>query len=224
MHYSLLAVDYDGTLALNGRVAPESLTALQRLRDSGRRSLLITGRQIGDLHKVFSKPSLFDCIVAENGGVLYMPKDDREVLLAEPPSSAFITGLASRMVEPLSIGRVVIATLIREQEKVQQAIAELGLPCQLIINREALMVLPPNVDKASGLRHAVKELGLSLQETVGVGDAENDAAFLRLCGCSIAVANAVPSLRQQTTLRTAADNGDGVRSVIDELVANDLSA
>lgn len=65
----------------------------------------------------------------------------------------------------------------------------------VILNKRSLMVLPRGVNKASGLRDALDELGIAPEDTVGVGDAENDEAFLALCGYSAAVANALPKLR-----------------------------
>ena len=45
MHYQALATDYDGTLATDGRVDEAVLAALQALRASGRRLILISGRE-----------------------------------------------------------------------------------------------------------------------------------------------------------------------------------
>ncbi|MGZ9021301.1 MAG: HAD family hydrolase, partial [Rhodoplanes sp.] len=56
MHYQALATDYDGTLATDGRVDEAVLAALQALRASGRRLILISGREHEDLLRVF--PSL----------------------------------------------------------------------------------------------------------------------------------------------------------------------
>ncbi len=53
------------------------------------------------------------------------------------------------------------------------------------------MVLPAGVNKASGLAAALARLQLSPLNVVGIGDAENDHAFLRACGCAVAVANAL---------------------------------
>jgi HAD superfamily hydrolase (TIGR01484 family) len=71
-----------------------------------------------------------------------------------------------------------------------EAIRDLGLEHQIIFNKGAVMVLPPGVNKAAGLEAALKDLGLSRHNVVGVGDAENDQAFLQYCGCAAAVANA----------------------------------
>ena len=60
-----------------------------------------------------------------------------------------------------------------------EAIRDLGLELQIIFNKGAVMVLPAGVNKASGLAVALARLGLSPHNVVGVGDAENDHAFLR---------------------------------------------
>ena len=57
-------------------------------------------------------------------------------------------------------------------------IRDLGLELQVIFNKGAVMVLPAGVNKASGLAAALADLGLSPHNVVGVGDAENDHAFL----------------------------------------------
>jgi hydroxymethylpyrimidine pyrophosphatase-like HAD family hydrolase len=45
MRYYALAVDYyDGTIATDGVVDNATLTALERLRQTGRKLLLVTGR------------------------------------------------------------------------------------------------------------------------------------------------------------------------------------
>src|SRR5262249_24002532 len=81
---------------------------------------------------------------------------------------------------------------------------------------------PANVSKATGLAAALRELGLSSHEVVGVGDAENDHAFLAVCECAVAVANALPAVKDHADLQTRADHGDGVVELIEQIVANDL--
>ena len=73
MRFRVLAADYDGTLAHHGRTSPSTVTALRRLKDSGRKLVLVTGRQLDDLQQVFPEIDLFNRVVAENGAVLYHP-------------------------------------------------------------------------------------------------------------------------------------------------------
>ena len=73
MRYFALACDYDGTLADEGTVSPTTLAAVQRFKDSGRKAILVTGRQLDDLMQVFPDHAICDRIVADNGAVLYSP-------------------------------------------------------------------------------------------------------------------------------------------------------
>jgi Mrp family chromosome partitioning ATPase len=98
----------------------------------------------------------------------------------------------------------------------------MGLELQVIFNKGAVMVLPPGVNKASGLRRALDALKLSPHNTVGVGDAENDHAFLAACECGAAVANALGSLKAQVDVVIDADHGAGVQDLIDRIIATDL--
>jgi hypothetical protein len=223
MRYLALACDYDGTLASDGQVHEETLAALERLRDSGRKLILVTGRQLDDLLKVFPHLNLFERVVAENGALLYRPATREEKLLGEPPPEEFVKALQERGVDSLGVGRVIVATWHPHEDKVIEVIRKLGLEYQVILNKDAVMVLPSGVNKASGLSAALVEMGLSPRNTVGVGDAENDQALLSLCGCGVAVANALPLLKECADFVTKGDRGAGVVELIDMLISSDLA-
>ncbi len=123
----------------------------------------------------------------------------------------------------MSVGQVVLA-LWRCQETIAlEAIRELGLETQIIFNKEAFMVLPPGVNKKGGLIAAPKQLCISRHNVVAVGDAENDHAFLECSECAVAVANAIPSLKEEADIVTEAARGDGVAELVDDLLRTDLS-
>src|SRR2546428_11723885 len=110
MRYLALATDYDGTLAHHGVVDGETVDALRRLKASGRKLILVTGRQIDDLAGVFPELPVFDAVVGENGGLLYRPESRQTRRLAAPPSTGSVDELRPRGVEPLAVGQVVVAT------------------------------------------------------------------------------------------------------------------
>ena len=222
MRYLALACDYDGTIALHGRVDAATIAALERVRASGRRTLLVTGRQLDDLLSAFPQADLFDRIVAENGAVVYEPETRELDALAEGPPPEFVRELERRGVAPLSVGRVIVATWEPQDGVVLQTIRDLGLELQVIFNKGAVMVLPSGVNKATGLRRALERLHLSPHNVVGVGDAENDHAFLTACECSVAVANALDSVKARVDLVTDGDHGAGVVELIDRMIASDL--
>lgn len=222
MRYLALAVDYDGTVAVDDRISDATAAAIERLRTSGRRVVLVTSRRLSELLQICRPLSMFDLVVAENGAVLYDPKRREETVLAPPPPAAFVERLTARGVSPVEAGQVIVTTCDSCAPTVLEVVRELGLEIQIIFNRASVLALPPGVNKASGLAAALRKLGLSRHEVVAVGDSENDHSLLQYCECGIAVANAVPSLQQSAACVTKGAAGDGVVEVIDELIANDF--
>ncbi len=223
MRYLALACDYDGTLAHAGRVADRTIAALERLHASGRKLILVTGRELPDLLSAFPRTDLFDWVVAENGCLLYRPSTQEKRALGDPPPAKFVLELQKRNVEPLSIGQSIVATWTPHEATVLEVIRQLGLELQLIFNKGAVMVLPAGQNKATGLAAALKEMKLSTHNVAGIGDAENDHAFLKSCECSTATANALPMLKESVDFVTQGVNGVGVTELIDEIIRNDLS-
>ena len=222
MRYLALATDYDNTLATNGRIDDATRAAIERLRASGRHAILVTGRRLDDLLCVCECRELFDYVVAENGALVYEPQSRETTLLAEPPPEPFIAELRRRGVQPLEVGKVIVATHAPQEAVVLETIRDLGLELQLVFNRQAVMVLPPGINKASGVKLALRNLGMSPHEVVAVGDAENDHSFMRLAECPVAVANAVDSIKEIAAFVTAGAAARGVVELIDELLSNDL--
>jgi HAD superfamily hydrolase (TIGR01484 family) len=223
MRYLALCCDYDGTIAHHGRVDEPTLAALRKLRESGRKLVMVTGRELDDLMTVFPHLEIFERVVAENGALIYRPATREERLLGERPPETFVDKLRAKGIERISIGRSIVATWEPHEKTVLETIRECGLELQVIFNKGAVMVLPAGVNKATGLRAALAELNLSVHNAVGVGDAENDHAFLSICECSVAVANALPSVKEKADIVTRSDHGTGVTELIEEMLADDLA-
>lgn len=219
MKWRALATDYDGTLATRGRVDAATMAGLRRMRDAGVALLLVTGREMSDFPGVKMDLSIFDLVVAENGGVLFFPKTNETRLLAAAPKSEFVDELHRRGVAPISVGVCIVATWEPHETAVLETIKDAGLELSVIFNKGAVMILPTGVNKASGLAAALAELKIEAAEVVGVGDAENDHTFLKACGFGVAVANALPALKERADHVTQADHGAGVVELIDELLA-----
>lgn len=243
MTYTVLASDYDGTLAQDGVVEASTIEALECWRKADRHLVLITGREFEDLLQVCPCLSLFDWVVAENGAVLYEPATQMETLLGDRPSEAFIQQLRERVHAaakrrqsstdealdeemqqlrtqyPLvSHGRVIVSTWEPHSVEARSLIEEVGLNLQIILNKGAVMLLPIGVDKAAGLQSVARALGQPLEAFVGVGDAENDLSFLHHCGYSVAVANALPAVKAKVDAVTQAERGAGVVELIKQLL------
>lgn len=215
--YVALATDYDGTLAHDGVVDEPTIASLRRARRAGLRLLMVTGRELSDLFATFAHSDLFEMIVAENGALLYAPATKTSRTLADPPPPALIERL-NQLGVPLSVGRSIIATVEPYEVALLEAIRELGLEWHIIFNKGSVMALPSGVNKATGLKAALEVLAIDASRVVGVGDAENDLAFLSACGLSVAVANALPSVKSAAKRVTSAARGAGVAELISWLI------
>jgi HAD superfamily hydrolase (TIGR01484 family) len=220
MYFQALATDYDGTLAESGQVSEPTLAALGKLKETGRRLILVTGRHVPDLKAVFPKVELFDSVVAENGAVLYTPATREQRILAEAPPDGFVERLKEKGVD-MGLGEVVISTSEDHKAAVLDAIQEFGLELEITFNKSSAMVLPSGVTKASGLAAALEKLGLSFHNVVGIGDAENDHALLRASGHGVAVANALSAVKETADSVMGGAAGEGVVELVEALVERD---
>ena len=223
MFFVALATDYDGTIASQGMVDEPTRKALEEVRRSGRKLILVTGRDLLDLRRVFEGLELFDLVVAENGGLLYNPASQEETPLTDPPPQSLVDRLRELGIKPLSIGRTIVATWEPNEGIVLQTIRDLALEQHIIFNKGAVMVLPGGINKASGLKAALKLLNLSPHNVVGIGDAENDQAFLSACGCAVAVGNALDTVKERADL-VVADHGKGLVELSRLLIDDDLAS
>ncbi len=223
MRFTVLACDYDGTIARDGRVDDETAWDLGRVRTSGRRLVLVTGRDLPTLRAVCPHLELFDLVVAENGCLLYRPADGSERPLADAPPPALVERLEAGDV-PVTVGRAVVFTWRPNEVAALEAIADLGLGHQVILNREAVMIVPPGVTKGTALLAALDELRMSPHNTVAIGDAENDHDLLAVTACGVAVADAVPALTARADHVTEAAGPEGTRELVAALLADDLAS
>ena len=208
-----LAIDYDGTIALNDAVDVSVREAIAQLRTRGVTVVLATGRILDDLRRVAGDLHFADVVVAENGAILHFPESGHTSTLAPPVSPALIeellrAGIASHA------GRSLIDADAADAPRLLEAIRRLELPQVLIFNKSRVMVMPQGVSKGTGLHAALDTLRLSARNTVAIGDAENDHELLRLAEVGEAVPWASPALRE---LADRVLPGDGIGAIVAEL-------
>lgn len=186
MKLSLLALDYDGTIAQDGVLDPEVRKTIGELRSQGIAVIIATGRILEDLRRVAGDLHFADCIVGENGAVVEFPASGYSASFAKPPPRSFFEQLEHDGI-PFKAGQVIVDLDAGMAPRVLAMIRRLELPLVLLFNRGRLMVLPQGISKASGVREALKILRLSPHNAVAIGDAENDHALLDTCEVGIAV-------------------------------------
>jgi hydroxymethylpyrimidine pyrophosphatase-like HAD family hydrolase len=186
MKLSAIALDYDGTIAVDGRLDAGVREAIGVARQSGIVVILVTGRRLNDLRQVAGDLSCFDVVVGENGAVLEFPATARHAVVGHRPSQAFLQELERRQI-PFVAGESVIEADAQWAAPILDAIRSLEQPLILAFNRGRLMVLPQAIAKSTGLRQALRALRISIHNTVGIGDAENDHDLLDACEVGVAV-------------------------------------
>ncbi len=221
MRYAALATDYDGTMAYDGKVDDETTYALRQAKAEGLCLVMVTGRELTDLFNTFEHSHLFDRIVAENGAVLYEPATKAVEAIAPPPPPALVEALERQSI-PLSVGHSIVATVQPYEHHVLAAIRDLGIEWHVIFNKGSVMALPSDVTKATGLVPALAAIGIGAERTVGIGDAENDQAFLRMCGLAVAVDNALPAVKAMADVVTTGARGAGVAELLTRLFAGEF--
>jgi len=195
MRLHVLALDYDGTIAVDGAMDREVRAALRDARAAGLVLLLATGRIRGDLERHLADPGLFDGIVAENGAVLHFPAAVRSVRLGAPPTRVFTDELRQREI-PFLAGECVVEIDATHAPDTLEVIRDLELPLTIAFNRDRAMVLPQATSKGTGLREALRALRRSPHNTLAVGDAENDHELLLAAAVGVAVAWGSPALQE----------------------------
>jgi len=150
MKLCVLALDYDGTIAINDRPDSSVLAAIAAARASGVKVLLVTGRILTELRRVAGDLRFVDAVVAENGAVVYFPDSGHRTVLAQPASPALIARLADLGI-PFQAGECLIDADANSARAMLDVIHSLELPVVLLFNRTRVMALAQGVSKATGL-------------------------------------------------------------------------
>lgn len=221
-YFRAVALDFDGTLAHDGIVAPDVLRVIDRVRHAGVCVILVSGRILAELENVFPEVrNHFDALVLENGGVLIV-KGGEPRNLATPCDPELAERLRQQGA-PVRSGAVLLASRMSHQQEAFDAIGQMAHDYVIVPNRAEMMILPAGVNKASGVHAALEALALSEHNTVAIGDAENDQDFLDACELAVAVQNAVPGLKADADLVLREENGAGVALFLEgEMLAHDF--
>ncbi len=186
MKLSALALDYDGTIAIDDAVPQHTRAAIETARAAAIKVLIVTGRSLDELTRVAGDLRFVDGIVAENGAVVYFPDNGHTTLLAPTIPPEFVAEVERRGIRARA-GRCLVDAAAVDGPRLLDAIRAMELPLVLLFNRSRVMVLPQGISKATGLHTALDMLRLSARNTVAIGDAENDHAMLSLAEVGVAV-------------------------------------
>jgi len=210
---SVLALDYDGTVAHADALDPSVRAAIAAARTQGIVVLLVTGRILDELRRVAGDLHFVDGVVAENGAAIHFPTSGRTSALAPLLPEAFLAELRRGAI-PFAAGQCLVDANADDAPRLLEVIRRLELPLVLMFNRGRVMVSSQGVSKATGLQVMLETLRLSPRNTVAIGDAENDHELLRLAEVGVAVEWGSSALRAAADIVVA---GAGPPAVADYL-------
>lgn len=108
----------------------------------------------------------------------------------------------------------------RQREKTLEMFP--GIQAEVALaERTSVELSPLSVDKGTGLEILCHYLGISLEETVSVGDSFNDLPILKKAGLSVAVENGVKEVKDACQEIVSDCNHDGVAEAIEKFLMMD---
>jgi hydroxymethylpyrimidine pyrophosphatase-like HAD family hydrolase len=213
MYRRILAFDFDGTLAENGKVPLALQRALEQLRAAGYALFMVTGRRFGDA-ELGSLEDVFAGIVWENGAVLHHTITDEVYLPFGQVDPRLVEALEAAGM-PLERGRAIVSTIAPHDERVWQVLGDWGGDAVVTHDKGMVRVMPPGTAKGAGLERLLGLCGFSPRNLVSFGDGEGDLSLLRLGEMGVAVADAVPSLKEAADLVTAQPGPTGILEALE---------
>ena len=99
----------------------------------------------------------------------------------------------------------------------RQAIKEAGLELEMKDSEATgLEMNAKGIDKGTGLKQLCRCLGISIEETIVVGDADNDREALEVAGLSVAMGNAKKDIKEISDVVVSDNDHDGCAEVIEK--------
>ena len=140
-------------------------------------------------------------------------------------NEAYITGLPLkyRTAEEMAKHEIIKMMYIDDPDKLDATIAKLP---QRFRERYTIVkstpfyleILNKNASKGLAVQHLAEKLGISYEETMAIGDEENDRSMLEAVGNPVVMANGNPELKKIAKYITKSNEDSGVAHAINEWV------
>lgn len=222
-------MDIDGTLTENGGGAIHlaALAKLRQLERLGYYVIYVTGRSSVEAYVLAVFGGTTKVAVGENGGaVTIAPQEHRLLASREKCLRGYevlrksLDGVQEKPVFPRMTEVVLLRSFDIEQG--QRILNEHNLALYLSDSKYAFHINEKGVDKAYGLKEALKILKVLPEETVAIGDSETDIPMYQICGCSVALGHAEQSVKAKATHSVNEREGSGLAEAVDLVARNYL--
>ncbi|MFQ6134833.1 MAG: HAD family hydrolase [Nitrososphaerales archaeon] len=210
-----LALDYDETLSFpGGLLRNRTAKALKDFAiETGCQLFLVSGRPFHFLADKAEKIRV-DGFVAENGAIIYDDQGGKEFLTDDTRIVKFLKG---EEIDGLQIKERIVELPEHGVKDALRLLNSSKTPYRMEKNQGQAMLMPLEVSKERGLEKLLGRFHLSFNETITVGDGENDLAMMEKSLFSVAVANAAEVVKMHADYMSARSYGEGVLEFLDRL-------
>ena len=174
-------------------------------------------------------PYLYKCAKANNFAIVTY---DHEFVLTESPDDEYV--LKEALLNVMKIKKVdnfleaiprpiTKCLIVGEQTRLAELEKEMyeQLKDKMGVFRSEpyfLELVPKGIDKAQSLSILLKEIGLTKEEMIAIGDGFNDLSMIQYAGLGIAMANAQPIVRENADFITLSNDEDGVAYAVEKFI------
>lgn len=243
-------MDIDGTLTMHGGAPSDAVIAeIQRARAQGHLFFLCTGRSLGFIPPSLQNALYIDGVVCGSGTHVRLGRTDvwresipRPVLrqlcryflesgrkmdfegekeiysVRWKPERPMVTD-ESDFETKYADASITKLTVLGEPTPRDEAF--LGQWFDLCFMKHYFEAILKGNTKATGMQRMLEAVGISREDSIGVGDSENDLAMLRYAGLGVAMGNATPPAMVAADYVTAPCSQDGIVQMIRACVLNE---
>jgi phosphoglycolate phosphatase len=218
-----VAVDIDGTITdKNRKICVNAINAIRKAEINGYPIILVTGNILCAAKMVAIMVGTSGGIVGENGGVIQTRKKNQIIgnIKKCKPAYEFLKSkydvekveFSDLRISEIAIRRTIDVNIVKKTVK--------DFDVEVYDTKFALHLTDPKVNKGKSLEIVAKDMGITPDEIMAVGDSENDLEFLEVAGFKVAVANADEELKENTDYVTRKPYGDGTAEAIEKFILN----
>ena len=240
MKYKIIVLDLDGTLTNTKKeITPHTLEVLLRAQEKGIKIVLASGRPTYGIAPLAEKLQLSKYegyILAYNGGeiidwktgeLMYKNLLDHDVLpylyqCAKDNNFAIVTYDGEYVLTEHPDDEYVLKEAILNVMKIKKMYEQLKDRMGVFRSEPYFLELvPKGIDKAQSLAVLLKELGMTKDEMIAIGDGFNDLSMIKYAGMGVAMGNAQQVVKDNADFITLTNEEDGAAYAIEKFMSEE---
>lgn len=161
-------------------------------------------------------------VVGYEGSRLFMPVHNQfaDVLVQYHEPQPEIVGPLSKLAGSVAFNKMIVMCDAAQMPKLREKVTEhVDGTAHIVLSSPFLLeIIPLGTSKGAGLAWLLDYLKVSPDEVLALGDADNDIEMLQMAGIGVAMANAMPLVKQAADVIVASNEADGVAEAIERFV------